>query len=69
LFISTIFRFTFSSAAVTSSWMFIRIEPSPVKQTTVRCGSASAAPMAAGTPKPMVPSPPEVSHWRGRRSG
>ena len=58
-----------SSAAVANSCTFIRMLPSPVKQTTVRCGSASAAPIAAGKPNPIVPSPPEVSHWRGLRSG
>ena len=25
--------------------------------------------MAAGKPNPIVPSPPEVSHWRGRENG
>ena len=27
---------------------------------------ANQAPIAAGRPKPMVPSPPELIHWRGR---
>ena len=40
-----------------------------VRGTTVRSGSASAAPIAVGRPKPIVPRPPEVSHWRGRRKG
>ena len=67
--ILTAFLISFFPIMVNIATGLATLEPSPVKQTTVRCGSASAAPMAAGTPKPMVPSPPEVSHWRGRRSG
>ena len=49
--------------------MFINRLPSPLKQTTVRWGQANAAPIAAGSPKPIVPRPPEVNSWRGRRNG
>ena len=38
------------SVAVISSWMFIRIEPSPVKFTTMLSGIAFLAPKAAGRP-------------------
>ena len=38
------------SVAVISSWMFIRIEPSPVKFTTMSSGFAIFAPTAAGRP-------------------
>jgi len=50
---------------VASSWRFISRLPSPLKQTTVRSGFESAAPIAAGRPKPIVPRPPEVRNWRG----
>ena len=57
------------STAVASSWMFICRLPSPLKQTTRLPGQVRAAPMAAGRPKPMVPSPPEVSNCPGRLNG
>ena len=50
---------------VASSWMLMRSEPSPVSTTTGVSGFARAAPMAAGTEKPMVPRPPEVRKLRG----
>ena len=54
-----------SSAQVASSWMFIWIEPSPAMQTTVWSGQPTAAPSAAGRPKPIVPRPPELIQRRG----
>ena len=36
------------------------IEPSPEKQMTFFSGFANAAPIAAGSPKPIVPSEPDV---------
>ena len=44
-------------------------DPNDPLLVSVRSGAASAAPMAAGRPKPMVPSPPEVSQRRGARCG
>ena len=37
--------------------------------TTSFSGHPILAPRAAGNPKPIVPSPPEVSHWRGAKIG
>ena len=51
--------------AVASSWMFIWNEPSPVSSTDGTSGMATAAPIAAGSPKPIVPSPPELIQRRG----
>jgi len=48
-----------------SSWMFIWIDPSPAMSKTRLSGLAICAPMAAGKPKPMVPSPPEEMKVRG----
>jgi len=45
--------------------MFIWSEPSPAMPMTVFFGKAICAPMAAGKPKPIVPSPPEVRKVRG----
>ena len=45
------------------------IEPSPEKQTTLDSGLASAAPIAAGKPKPIVPKEPEVRKERGLSTG
>jgi hypothetical protein len=39
--------------------------PSPAMSTTTLSGQAIWAPMAAGSPKPMQPSPPEVMKWLG----
>ena len=52
-------------AAVASSCTLSSSEPSPVTHTTVASGRATCAPMAAGRPKPIVPSPPEVIQRRG----
>jgi len=51
---------------VANSWLVIWKHPSPSMAHTVRCGSATLAPMAAGTAKPMVPRPPELIHEFGR---
>ena len=55
-----------SSAQVASSWLVIWKQPSPSIAHTVRSGSPTLAPIAAGTAKPMVPRPPELTHARGR---
>ena len=39
--------------------------PSPSMSMTSLSGKAAWAPRAAGKPKPMVPSPPEVMNRRG----
>ena len=49
-----------SARAVTSSWAVIWKQPSPSMHHTVRSGRPTLAPMAAGTPNPMVPAPPEL---------
>ncbi len=54
-----------SCEQVASSCMFIWIEPSPEMQTTVWSGQPTFAPIAAGSPKPIVPRPPELIHRRG----
>ena len=51
---------------VASSWLVIWKQPSPSMAQTVRSGSATLAPMAAGTEKPIVPRPPELIHAFGR---
>jgi len=51
---------------VASSWLVIWKQPSPSIAHTVRDGSPTFAPMAAGTEKPIVPSPPEFSQEFGR---
>ena len=51
--------------AVASSWMFIWMLPSPAMSTTSRPGIATCAPIAAGSPYPIVPSPPEERKVRG----
>ena len=53
---------TFSTVAVTSSWAVIWKQPSPSTAHTRRSGMPTFAPMAAGIEKPMVPSPPELTH-------
>ena len=53
------------SLQVDSSWMHIWMEPSPVMQATGVSGLASAAPMAYGSPTPIVPRPPELAQRRG----
>ena len=59
------FTGTPSWAQVASSWAFIWKEPSPVRQMTVSSGRPIAAPIAAGSPKPIVPRPPEEIQRRG----
>jgi hypothetical protein len=39
--------------------------PSPARQTTDSSGLATLAPIADGSPKPIVPSPPELIQRRG----
>ena len=51
---------------VDSSWMHIWMLASPVTQHTSASGCASCTPIAAGSPKPMVPRPPELIQRRGR---
>jgi hypothetical protein len=50
---------------VASSWLFIWNEPSPVSSTLGTSGLPTAAPIAAGRPKPIVPRPPELIQRRG----
>ena len=52
---------------VAISCMFIWNPPSPEMAQTGSSGRASATPIAAGTAKPIVPSPPEVMWVLGRR--
>ena len=52
--------------AVASSCIVIWKQPSPSMLITVASGRPTFAPIAAGTPKPIVPRPPEVSQCRGR---
>ena len=62
---ATIFNGSPLPTAVAISWMFIWIEPSLVISTTVLSGRPNCAPIAAGRPKPIVPSPPELRNVRG----
>ena len=50
---------------VASSCAFIWIEPSPVMTIVGTSGRATAAPIPAGRPKPIVPRPPELIQRRG----
>ena len=50
---------------VASSCEFIWIEASPVIRQVGTSGTATAAPIAAGRPKPIVPRPPELIQRRG----
>ncbi len=54
-----------SMAQVASSWLVIWKQPSPSMHHTTVSGRPIFAPIAAGTAKPIVPSPPELSHERG----
>ena len=54
-----------SSAQVASSWLVIWKQPSPSIAQTVVSGMPTFAPIAAGTAKPIVPSPPELIQVRG----
>ena len=49
-----------SERAVVNSCAVIWKQPSPSMHQTVRSGRPTFAPMAAGTPKPIVPAPPEL---------
>ena len=60
-----IFTGIFSTVAVTSSWAVIWKQPSPSIAHTMRSGWAALAPIAAGTEKPMVPRPPELTQVYG----
>ena len=56
-------------ATVWSSWMLVWKPPSPATSTTGRPAEPNDAPIAAGRPKPIEPSPPEVrKRWSGSRS-
>ena len=55
-----------SVVQVASSWAVIWKQPSPSMATTSSSGRPTLAPMAAGTAKPIVPSPPELIQDRGR---
>ena len=55
-----------SCTIVAISCMFIWKPPSPEMAQTGSSGRARATPIAAGTAKPMVPSPPEVMWVLGR---
>ena len=54
---------------VASSCEFIWIDPSPVIRHVGTSGCATAAPIAAGRPKPIVPRPPELIQRRGLSNG
>ena len=56
---------SFSCTMVESSAAVIWKPPSPAMTQTSFCGQAILAPMAAGSAKPMVPRPPEVTSERG----
>ena len=56
---------TSSLTAVASSCIVIWKPPSPLMSITVLSGWAILAPMLAGSPKPMVPRPPELTNCRG----
>ena len=51
-----------SSTAVASSWIFICIPPSPEIEITGVSGLPILAPIAPGSPYPIVPSPPDISN-------
>ena len=57
-----------SAASVISSWLVIWNPPSPVIAQVSAPGLPSAAPIAAGTEKPIVPRPPELTWLLGRRN-
>ena len=50
---------------MTSSCAVIWKQPSPSTAHTMRSGLPTLAPIAAGTAKPIVPSPPEFTHVYG----
>ena len=49
-----------SNTAVASSWIFICIPPSPEMEMTGTSGLPILAPIAPGSPYPIVPSPPDI---------
>ena len=55
----------FSVVDVASSCAVIWKQPSPSIATTRWSGCPAAAPIAAGTAKPIVPRPPELIQCRG----
>ena len=62
-----IFTGILSWTRVISSWNVIWKPPSPVIAQVSRSGPPRAAPIAAGTLKPIVPRPPELTcvfGWR-----
>ena len=59
------FSLSRSWAMVASSHMVIWNPPSPAITHTSSSGRATLAPTAAGSAKPIVPSPPEVISERG----
>ena len=61
-----IFTGIFSKAIAASSWQVIWKQPSPSMHHTSSSGMATLAPIEAGTPKPIAPSPPELIQVRGR---
>ncbi len=56
----------FSCATVASSAIVIWKPPSPTTTHTSDSGQAIFAPIAAGSAKPIVPSPPDVMSDRDR---
>ena len=68
LFRIAIFTGICSALAVTSSCAVIWKQPSPSTAHTIRSGMPTFAPIAAGTAKPIVPSPPELIHVYGWRN-
>ncbi len=54
-----------SAVAVASSCAVIWKHPSPSTAHTIRSGRPTFAPIAAGTAKPMVPRPPELTQVFG----
>ena len=65
MFTIAILTSRFSCTTVASSHIVIWKPPSPTTTQTSATGRAIFAPMAAGSAKPIVPSPPEVMRERG----
>ena len=66
MFITTILIGRRLLATVASSGIDIWKPPSPTRAKTRRPGLAICAPIAEGSPNPIEPSPPELSHSLGR---
>ena len=62
---SMIFTGACCSMIVPNSWSVICKPPSPQNTHTVRSGAPNVAPIAAGSPNPIVPMPPLVTTERG----